>query len=68
MWLLLAPTAVTDTDISGPLLLPLTVAMSHMTSDDRCYCWAHDTRVVATSPTVAIEVLALVAHRHWHPQ
>jgi hypothetical protein len=66
--LLLAPTAVTGTDISGTLLLPPTIATCHMTSDDRCYCWARDMHAVATDPTVAMGVLSLVARRHWHPQ
>jgi hypothetical protein len=55
-------------DINEPLLLPLTVAMGHMTSNDHSYCWAHGTRAVATTPIVATGVLTLVARRHWHPQ
>jgi hypothetical protein len=35
-------------DISGPLLLPPTVATDDMTSDDCCCYWAHDTHAVAT--------------------
>jgi hypothetical protein len=31
------------------LLLVSTTAMGRMPSDDRCYCGAHGTRVVATS-------------------
>jgi hypothetical protein len=37
-------------DISGPLLLPHTVATCYMTLDDCCYCWARGMRVVAISP------------------
>jgi hypothetical protein len=62
--LLVAPTAMTGTDISGVLLLPPTVVTGHMTSDDRCYSWTHGTCVVATSPTVATSVLTLVAPCH----
>jgi hypothetical protein len=35
-------------DISGPLLLPPTVATGDMTSGDRCYYCARGMRVVAT--------------------
>jgi hypothetical protein len=35
-------------DISGPLLLPSTIATDYMTSDDCCYYWAHVMRAVAT--------------------
>jgi hypothetical protein len=66
--LLLAPTAVMGTDISGTLLLPPTIATGHMTSDDRCYCWARGMHAVATDPIVAMGVLSLVARHHWHPQ
>jgi hypothetical protein len=40
-------------DINGPLLLPPTVAMSFMTSDDRCYYWSCVTCAVATSPHIS---------------
>jgi hypothetical protein len=34
-------------DISGPLLLALIVAMDDVTSDDHCYCWARGMCTVA---------------------
>jgi hypothetical protein len=51
-------------DISELLLLPSIVAMGYMTSDDHCYCWAHDMHTVATSPTVAMGVLTIVVRRY----
>jgi hypothetical protein len=36
-------------DISGPLLLPPTIATGDMTSDDHCYYWTHRMNTVATS-------------------
>jgi hypothetical protein len=36
-----------QSDISGPLLLPPTIATGSMTSEDRCYYVARGTRVVA---------------------
>jgi hypothetical protein len=68
MWHMLAPTIAMGTNISGLLLLPPTVAMGHLTSDDHCYYWARGTRMVATSPTVAMSGLTLVARHHWCPQ
>jgi hypothetical protein len=61
---MLAPTAAMGTHNNGLFLLPPTVAMGHMTSDNRCYYWARGTRAVATSPKVAVDVLTLVARHH----
>jgi hypothetical protein len=38
-----------QSDISGPLLLPPTIPMGSMTSEDRCYCGAPDMCVDFTS-------------------
>jgi hypothetical protein len=65
-----------SSDISGPFLLPPTVATGYMTSEDHCYYGAHGTRVGATSmhnsdgPSniVAMGVLTLVDCWYWPPQ
>jgi hypothetical protein len=42
-------------DISKLLLLPPTVAIGYMTSDERCYCWAY--RKVGVLIEHAVKVL-----------
>jgi hypothetical protein len=54
-------------DITGPLLLPPTVVMDYMTSDDLYYYWARGSAWLLLAPTVAMGVLTSVARSHWHP-
>jgi hypothetical protein len=52
--------------MSGPLLLPPTVATGSMTSDDHFYYGAHGTRAVSISPNIRASHLTLADHCYYH--
>jgi hypothetical protein len=70
-WLLLVFTLMMDNlDISGLLLLPSAIVTGFMTSDDRCYCGARGTRVIADNAHSSNELYnisgSLLLFVTWH--
>jgi hypothetical protein len=59
-----------QSDISGLLLLPSAIVTDFMTSEDRCYCGARGTRVIADNAHSSNELYnisgSLLLFGTWH--